>query len=164
MRYAAHLAAVHIRRRHRRIALAKAAQQLSKRLEAATKHPDASRARHHTAAWAQTKHLLGLVVGKLHRSAAVLLPVERHLDAHAHRRPQERGRCARQIRRAHKHGAHLEVPKPAPIVRPRGEPRPAHHDERSSRSWAAGRPNHGNSRLRIHTEHNGILRGDALSD
>ena len=82
---AAHLLAAHIRRVHRRIRVAKAAQGPTERLEARAKHAHIRRARVHAAAWAHTNHLLGSVVRKHHAAATVLLPVHGHLDHHIRR-------------------------------------------------------------------------------
>ena len=130
------LLAAHVRRMHRRVGVAKAAQCLAERLEAHPKHSHLRGPGHQAAAWAQAKHFLRVVVRKLHGAAAVLLPIHRDLDAHVRSSGLLR-RGARQIGVAHEHRAHHHLPELATVVRARGELRTMHGHKCASSSRSA---------------------------
>ena len=102
-RYAPNLVAAHPRRVH--LGDIETAQRLAEGTEATPENTHNRPAGDQTAARAQRKHLLALVVRKAHRAAAILLTIERHLHTQVRRRCLLGGRAS-QVAVAAQHSTH----------------------------------------------------------
>ena len=132
-RYAPNLVAAHPRRVH--LGDIETAQRLAEGTEATPENTHNRPAGDQTAARAQRKHLLALVVRKAHRAAAILLTIERHLHTQVRRRCLLGGRAS-QVAVAAQHSTHDTIrprTKLATVVRARQECGPLHHHKRLAR-------------------------------